>query len=151
MNLLDCACKQAQLKNQHQSIFFLPRFEKNIFFRTFEIIVGVTLYQIVGKYVSFFSFCRMATARKPRKAVFQSKRKRRLYVQGPQGPAKAGQTATTLAIISHTLGNFCRPATAVSSLGSSPQPYENLRLFFKQLLTLSSFFASQKNGKYVRK
>ena len=61
-------------------IFFLPRFEKNTFFRIFEIIVGVTLYQIVGKYVSFFSFCRMATARKPRKAVFQSKRKRRLYV-----------------------------------------------------------------------
>ena len=115
-------------------VFFFPRFEKNMFFRIFKIIVGVTLYQIVGKYVSFFSFCRMATARKPRKAVFQSKRKRRLYVQGPQGPAKAGQTATTLAIISHTLGNFCRPATAVSSLGSSPQPYENLGLFFLKLL-----------------
>ena len=72
--------EQAQPKNQQQNNFFLPRFEKNIFFRIFEIIVGVTLYQIVGKYVSFFSFCRMATARKPRKAVFQSKRKRRLYV-----------------------------------------------------------------------
>ena len=149
--------ERAQPKNQQQNIFFLPRFEKNIFYRIFEIIIGVTLYQIVGKYVSFFSFCRMATARKPRKAVFQSKRKRRLYVQGPQGPAKAaGQTATTLAIISHTLGNFCRPATAVSSLGSSPQPYENLGLFFLNFLqtitcTVYSLFVSRKNGKYVKK
>ena len=78
-----------------------------------------------------------------------------MYRDHRQGPAKlgrpaAGQEATTLAIISHTLGNFCRPATAVSSLGSSPQPYENLGLFFLKLLqtitytALSSFFVSRK-------
>jgi hypothetical protein len=121
------ACQQSWycLKNQN-NIFF-----KNVKHRIFEILfLGVTLYQIVGKYVRFFSpSVGWHRLENPAKQYFsQSVKGDFMYRDHRQGPAKlgrqaAGQEATTLAIISHTLGNFCRPATAVSSLGSSPLPY----------------------------
>ena len=106
-------------------------FFKNVKHRIFEILfLGVTLYQIVGKYVSFFSpSVGWQRLENPAKQYFsQSVKGDFMYRDHRQGPAKlgrpaAGQEATTLAIISHTLGNFCRPATAVGSLGSSLLPY----------------------------